>query len=341
MELYNKLSKKQRIELIEKAGENRFTLSFYKYHSIKNPEIFRNFLFVELTKIDALGRIYVASEGINAQLSIPSTNIQNLKIILDDIPFLKDVRLNIAIEHDNKSFLKLKIKIRDKIVADGLDDTEYDLNKSGKHLNAEEFNALLESKDTITIDMRNHYESEIGHFKGANLPDVDTFRDSLPLINKKYTDYKNNKNILMYCTGGIRCEKASAYLLKKGYKNVFQLSGGIVEYARQIKGSKIENKFVGKNFVFDNRMSEKISDEIISFCHQCNEKCDSHTNCNNEACHLLFLQCKKCRKKYNGCCSVGCKENYELPNETRKNLRKGKRSGHKIFKKGRFNHKVF
>ena len=305
MELYNKLSKKQRIELIEKAGENRFTLSFYKYHSIKNPEIFRNFLFVELTKIDALGRIYVASEGINAQLSIPSKNIQNLKIILDDIPFLKDVRLNIAIEHDNKSFLKLKIKIRDKIVADGLDDTEYDLNKSGKHLNAEEFNALLESKDTITIDMRNHYESEIGHFKGANLPDVDTFRDSLPLINKKYSDYKNNKNILMYCTGGIRCEKASAYLLKKGYKNVFQLSGGIVEYARQIKGSKIENKFVGKNFVFDNRMSEKISDEIISFCHQCNEKCDSHINCNNEACHLLFLQCKKCRKKYNGCCRVG------------------------------------
>ena len=166
---------------------------------------------------------------------------------------------------------------------------------------AEQFNSLLEDKNTITVDMRNHYESEIGHFKGADLPDVDTFRESLPIINDKYKNQKTKKNILMYCTGGIRCEKASAYLIKNGYKNVYQLEGGIIEYARQIKKYDIENKFIGKNFVFDNRLSESISKQIISFCHQCDEKCDNHVNCNNEACHLLFLQCEKCYEKYSGC----------------------------------------
>ena len=340
MELYNKLSKKERIKLIKKAGEKRFTLSFYKYHSIKNLEIFRNFLFIELTKLDTLGRIYVAKEGINAQLSLPSKNIDKLKSVIDDIYFLNNIRLNIAVEHDNESFLKLKIKIRDKIVADGLSNSDYDLKKNGQHLNAKQFNKLLEHEKTITIDMRNHYESEIGHFKGAELPDVDTFRESLPVINKKYKEHKVNKNILMYCTGGIRCEKASAFLIKNGYKNVYQLEGGIIEYTRQIKKYNIENKFVGKNFVFDNRRAEKISDQIISFCHQCGEKCDNHVNCNNEACHLLFLQCEICCKKYSGCCSSDCKEIYELPIEEQKQLRKGKRNSNKIFKKGRFIQKV-
>ncbi len=340
MELYNKLSKKERIKLIEKAGEKRFTLSFYKYHSIKNLEIFRNFLFIELNKLDTLGRIYIAKEGINAQLSLPSKNIDNLKSVIDDISFLNNVRLNIAVEHDNQSFLKLKIKIRDKIVADGLSERDYDLEKNGQHLNAEEFNKLLDDEKTITIDMRNHYESEIGHFKGAELPDVDTFRESLPIINKKYKAHKVKKNILMYCTGGIRCEKASAFLIKNGYKNVYQLEGGIIEYTRQIKKHNIENKFVGKNFVFDNRRAEKISDQIISFCHQCGEKCDNHVNCNNEACHLLFLQCEKCYQKFIGCCNSDCKEVYELAIDQLKKLRKGKRNSNKIFKKGRFIQKV-
>ena len=253
MELYNKLSKKERIQLIEKAGEKRFTLSFYKYYQIKNTKIFRNFLYVELNKLDVLGRIYIAKEGINAQLSLPSKNIERLKKTIDQIPFLKKIRLNIAIEHDDHSFLKLKIKIRKKIVADGLKNKDYDINKNGVHVNAKEFNELLVNQNTIAIDMRNHYESEIGHFDGANLPDVDSFRESLPIINDRYKKFKKTKNILMYCTGGIRCEKASAYMIKNGYKNVFQLEGGIIEYVRQVKSQKIENKFKGRNFVFDNR----------------------------------------------------------------------------------------
>ena len=341
MDLYNKLSKKDRIKLIEKAGEKRFTLSFYKYELIKNLEIFRNFLFVQFNSIDVLGRIYIANEGINAQLSLPAKNIYLLKKVLDEISFLKNVRSNIAIEHDNESFLKLKIKIRDKIVADGLGNDEYDLKNNGIHVNASEFNELLNDKNTIAIDMRNHYESEIGHFEGANLPDVDTFRESLPIINKKYSKHKKDKKILMYCTGGIRCEKASAYLMQNGYEKVYQLEGGIIEYTRQVKSQDIQNKFIGKNFVFDNRRSERISQKIISKCHQCGSKCDDHVNCNNEACHLLFIQCEKCRIKYNGCCSADCEEIYQLPVDDQKKLRKGKKNSNKIFKKGRFKHKVF
>ena len=341
MDLYNKLSKKDRIKLIEKAGEKRFTLSFYKYELIKNLEIFRNFLFVQFNSIDVLGRIYIANEGINAQLSLPAKNIYLLKKILDEISFLKNVRLNIAIEHDNESFLKLKIKIRDKIVADGLGNDEYDLKNNGIHVNASEFNELLNDENTIAIDMRNHYESEIGHFEGANLPDVDTFRESLPIINKKYSKHKKDKKILMYCTGGIRCEKASAYLMQNGYEKVYQLEGGIIEYTRQVKSQDIQNKFIGKNFVFDNRRSERISQKIISKCHQCGSKCDEHVNCNNEACHLLFIQCEKCKIKYSGCCSADCEEIYQLPLDDQKKLRKGKKNSNKIFKKGRFKHKVF
>ena len=340
MQLYNKLNKKERLDLINKAGGKRLTLSFYKYHNIKNPNIFRNYLFVEWNNLNVLGRIYVAHEGINAQLSVHSNKLIEFKKSIDNISFLKGVRLNIAIEHRNDAFLKLKIKIKEKIVADGLETNDYDLSLSGKHVDANEFNQLLDDEETITIDMRNHYESEIGHFKGAELPDVDSFRESLPLINKKYENFKKNKNILMYCTGGIRCEKASAYLIDNGYEKVFQLNGGIIEYTRQVNENNIENKFIGKNFVFDNRLSERVSAEIISNCHQCGNKSDKHTNCNNEACHLLFIQCEDCAKKYSGCCSKKCEEVYLLPIDQQKKLRKGKRNSNKIFKKGRFNKSI-
>lgn len=335
MELYNKLSAKQRAVLIEKAGGKRLTLSFYKYHEIKNTKLFRDHLYLTWNALDVLGRIYIANEGINAQLSVPSESFDDFKTSIDEIDFLKEVRLNIAIEHDNHSFLKLKIKLRNKIVADGLDSVSIDLNKSGEHLNAKQFNDLVEKPETILVDMRNHYESEIGHFEGAILPDVDSFRESLPIIEKSLNKHKESKNIVMYCTGGIRCEKASAFLKHKGFKNVFQLEGGIIEYTRQVKEKGIKNKYLGKNFVFDHRRSESISSEIISDCHQCGEKCDDHVNCANEACHLLFIQCEKCSKLYDNCCSPKCKEIHSLPLEKQKKLRKGKGNSNKIFKKGR------
>ena len=285
MQLYNKLSAKERAALIREAGKDRMTISFYQYAKIGNPQIFRDHLFINWDKLEVLGRIYVAHEGINAQLSVPAENFNQFKAHLESISFLKDVRLNIAIEQDNMSFLKLKVKVRNKILADGLNDDSFDVTNIGKHLDAKSFNEMLADPNTICVDMRNHYESEIGHFKGAVRPDVDTFRDSLDIIEADLKNHKEDKNLVMYCTGGIRCEKASAYYKHKGFKNVFQLEGGIIEYARQVKDAGLENQFLGKNFVFDHRLAEEISSDIVSNCHQCGEPCDSHTNCANVACH--------------------------------------------------------
>lgn len=335
MQLYNNLSAKERAELIKKAGKERLTISFYQYAKIGNPEIFRNHLFLTWNEINVLGRIYVANEGINAQLSVPADYFSNLKKHLDSITFLENVRLNIAVEQDNFSFLKLKVKVRDKIVADGLNDNTFDVTNIGVHLNAEQFNEIIENSDTVLVDMRNHYESEIGHFKNAVTPDVDTFRDSLDIIEEDLKDNKEDKNLVMYCTGGIRCEKASAYYKHKGFKNVYQLEGGIINYTRQVNEKELENKFIGKNFVFDHRRSERISEDVIANCHQCGKPCDIHVNCANEACHLLFIQCKECAKKMNDCCSIECKDIAALPYEKQKELRKGQHKSNLIFKKGR------
>lgn len=335
MQLYNTLSAIERAALIEQAGKERLTISFYTYAHIGNTTIFRNHLFIHWNEMDVLGRIYVADEGINAQLSVPAENFSVFKAHLDSISFLENVRLNIAIEQDNLSFLKLKVKVRKKIVADGLEDNSFDVTNKGIHVGAEQFNELIEDPDTVLVDMRNHYESEIGHFKNAITPDVDTFRDSLDIIEKDLADHKKDKKLVMYCTGGIRCEKASAYYKHKGFEQVYQLEGGIIEYTRQVEQKKLENKFRGKNFVFDRRRGERISDDIIANCHQCGAPCDDHVNCANEACHLLFIQCKSCAEKMNNCCSDACKEVHELPYEEQKALRKGKVVSNKIFKKGR------
>ena len=341
MQLYNTLSAKERATLLEEAGEDRLTLSFYQYAKIGNPELFRNYLFVAWDALEVLGRIYVANEGINAQLSLPAQKFNAFKEFLDSIYFLENSRLNIALEQDLKSFLKLKVKVRDKIVADGLNDATFDVTNIGVHVDASTFNNLMEDPDTVLVDMRNHYESEIGHFKNAITPDVDTFRDSLDTIEEDLKDHKEDKKLVMYCTGGIRCEKASAYYKHKGFKNVFQLEGGIIEYARQVNNQGLENKFLGKNFVFDQRRSERISDDVISNCHQCGEACDTHINCANEGCHLLFIQCEVCSEKLEYTCSKECYEMIQLPFEEQKKLRKGKHASNKIFKKGRSSKLVF
>ena len=335
MQLYNKLSAEERRELILEAGTERLTLSFYQYYHIENPQLFRDHLFVHWNELEVLGRIYVAHEGINGQLSVPAPRFEAFKTFLDSIDFLKGVRLNIAVEQDNESFLKLTVKVRHKIVADGLNDASFDVTNKGVHVNAQRFNELLTDPKTVCVDMRNHYESEIGHFDGAVTPDVDTFRESLPIIEKDLSDHKEDKNLLMYCTGGIRCEKASAYFKHKGFQNVFQLEGGIIEYTRQVKDQGLENKFKGKNFVFDERRGERISNDIISQCHQCGAPCDTHVNCANPACHLLFIQCPSCKEKTQTCCSEACQEVINLPEAEQKKLRRGTHNSNKIFKKGR------
>ncbi|HMK06130.1 MAG TPA: rhodanese-related sulfurtransferase [Flavobacterium sp.] len=335
MQLYNTLSAEERAVMIDDAGKQRLTLSFYAYAQIENPTQFRNELFLAWNPLEVLGRIYVAHEGINAQLSLPADHFYEFKDTIEKYDFMKGIRLNIAVEHDDHSFLKLTVKVRDKIVADGLSDDSFDPTNIGIHLKAKEFNELLEDPDTIVVDMRNHYESEIGHFMNAIKPDVDTFRESLPIIETQLSEHKSDKKLLMYCTGGIRCEKASAYFKHKGFENVYQLEGGIIEYTRQVKAEGLESKFIGKNFVFDHRLGERITDDIVSQCHQCGKPCDVHTNCANEGCHLLFIQCEECAAAMEGCCSTECVAIIHLPEDEQKAVRRGIKNGNKIFKKGK------
>lgn len=339
MQLHNKYNRKLLKEQIKADIRPRTTLSFYQYWKLEDPHAFRDELFLKLSALDVLGRIYVAKEGINAQISVPTENFESMKNVLYSYSFMNGIRLNIAVEDDGKSFFVLDIKVRYKIVADGLNDETFDVTNKGIHLKAEEFNKLAEDPNTIIVDMRNHYEHEVGHFENAILPDVDTFREALPVVEKILEPHKD-KNIVMYCTGGIRCEKASAYYKHKGFKNVYQLEGGIIEYARRAKEQNIPIKFKGKNFVFDERLGEKISDEVIAKCHQCGTPCDTHVNCVNDGCHLLFIQCDTCKEKYEGCCSTECQETIHLPLEQQNKLRKGINKGRQVFKKGRFQLKL-
>ncbi|MEJ7671318.1 MAG: rhodanese-related sulfurtransferase [Chitinophagaceae bacterium] len=305
-------------------------MSFYQYAEISDPTTFRDELYKNLNALKVFGRIYVAFEGINAQLSVPVSNFDFFKGYLYSISFLNNVRLNIAVDNPDKDldkfgkgFWVLKIKVRDKIVADGITDTRFDMNKKGRYVDAKQFNLLTADPATVVVDMRNHYEYEVGHFENAIQIPSDTFREQLPMAVDMLKNNKD-KNIIMYCTGGIRCEKASAYMLHNGFKNVFHLEGGIIHYSNTVRAENLANKFKGKNFVFDDRMGEKIGSDVISNCHQCAKPCDEHTNCKNDGCHLLFIQCKDCANKYDGCCSVECKSIYNMPEGEQKNCAKEK-----------------
>lgn len=314
----------------------RTTVSFYRYVRFEDPQNIRDRLFRDWSELNCLGRIYIAKEGINAQMSVPDHRLSEFLERLRQYPGLDGIPVKYAIEDNGKSFFKLTVKVRPRIVADGLDDDAFDVTNVGNHLTAVEFHGLVDDPDVVVVDMRNHYESEVGHFKGAVCPPADTFREEIEMVTSLFEDQKDRK-ILLYCTGGIRCEKASAFLRCKGFKDVNQLHGGILEYARQIKLLNLESKFIGKNFVFDERMGETVNGEVIAYCHQCGEKCDTHVNCANDLCHLLFIQCTECALRYSGCCSEECSHILHLPESERKLLAQPfqkKFGNRKAFRKG-------
>jgi len=333
--LHNRISNEELKQRMYAETEPRKTVSFYKYFHIAEPATFRDELYKTFYELKVFGRIYVAHEGINGQVSVPESNYEAFQAALYAAdPALDGIRMNIAVDDDGKSFWVLRIKVRPKIVADGIDDPNFDPAKMGTHLKAKEFNELAAQPDTIIVDMRNHYEYEVGHFENALEVPSDTFRDQLPMAVDMLND-KRDKNIIMYCTGGIRCEKASAYLLHNGFKNVFQLEGGIIEYTRRAKEEGLPLKFKGKNFVFDDRLGERITEDVIAQCHICGKPCDTHTNCKNDGCHLLFIQCEECAVKYEGCCSEGCQEEMHLPKDEQKNRRAGRENGTMVFNKSK------
>ncbi len=319
--LRNKIDRRTLRDRMEKSPGERRTLSFYRYHQIEDPTGFRNEFYQKMTEIGVFGRVYVANEGINGQISVPAEQLDLFKNALETFPFLKNLRLNFAREDDGRSFFLLDVKVRKKIVADGLDDPDFDPSDMGTHLSAADFNEITSRPDTILVDMRNHYESEVGHFEGAILPDVETFREELPMVVELLAERKKQP-VVMYCTGGIRCEKASAWLKHNGFELIFQLEGGIIEYDRQVREQGLENKFLGKNFVFDERRGERIGPQVIAKCHQCGQPCDVHQNCANDCCHLLFIQCDECREKMGGCCASECLNFSKLPIEEQRLLGK-------------------
>lgn len=332
MQLRNIYSKEDLRKKLAAEKFSRKTLSFYRYVIIHKVDEFRDRLYADFTNLNILGRIYVAQEGINAQINVPDPNWEAFLDYLKNSPELKNMPLKIAVEDSPESFLKLIVRKKNKIVADGLSDNSYDVTNVGRHLNAEEFNHAIDN-GAMVIDMRNHYESEVGYFENAIKPDADTFRQAM---YQAIDLAKGNeeKEILLYCTGGIRCEKASAWFKHNGFKNVNQLYGGIIEYAKEIKEKKLPNRFKGKNFVFDQRMGERISNEIVSACHQCGNPCDTHVNCANDDCHLLFIQCDVCKQNTKGCCTPECQTIFNLPIEEQIKLRKGKtkQNAHAVYK---------
>lgn len=332
--LHNRVSNEELKQRLMEEPFPRTTISFYQYFPIQNPQEFRDFLYKNLNAIQVFGRIYVANEGINAQISVPTANFEAFKTFLYSIPYLEGLRLNIAVDDDGKSFWVLKIKVREKIVADGINDPDFSMENKGKYVNATQMNEMLKDPEIVVIDMRNHYEYEVGHFVNALEVPSDTFREQLPMAVDMMKG-KEDKNIIMYCTGGIRCEKASAYMLHKGFKNVFHLEGGIINYAKQAKEAGIDAKFIGKNFVFDDRLGERITEDVIAHCHQCGKPCDTHINCKNNGCHLLFIQCPECAEKYEECCSTECKDTLHLPIERQKQIRAGVYNGQNIFNKSK------
>ncbi|RXK85448.1 oxygen-dependent tRNA uridine(34) hydroxylase TrhO [Filimonas effusa] len=332
--LHNRISQEELKQRLYAETEARTTISFYQYFTIANPQEFRDSLYKQLFALKVFGRIYIAKEGINAQISVPQSGFEELRACLYAIPALNGLRLNIAVDDDGKSFWVLKIKVRDKIVADGINDPSFSMEQRGKYLDASGVNELIDDKNTVFVDMRNHYEYEVGHFVNAIEVPSDTFRDQLPMAVDMLRG-QEDKNIVMYCTGGIRCEKASAYMLHHGFKNVFHLEGGIINYAKQVKDNGMDSKFIGKNFVFDDRLGERITNDVIASCHQCGKPCDAHTNCKNDGCHLLFIQCEECAEKYAGCCSEECKETIHMPVARQKELRKGVENGQNIFNKSK------
>ncbi|MFC3395258.1 rhodanese-related sulfurtransferase [Brenneria rubrifaciens] len=333
--LHNRVSNKELKARMLAETEPRTTVSFYKYFTVDEPKAFRDRLYIQFQQLNVFGRVYIAAEGINAQISVPNNHFDAFKTVLFNAHSALDrIRLNIALDDDGKSFWVLRMKVREQIVADGIDDPTFNPANVGQYLKAEQVNAMAEDPNTLFVDMRNHYEYEVGHFENAIEVPSDTFREQLPMAVEMLNN-KRDKNIVMYCTGGIRCEKASAFMLHHGFENVYHVEGGIIEYARQAKAKGLPLKFMGKNFVFDERMGERISDDVIAHCHQCGTSCDSHINCRNEGCHLLFIQCPSCAEKYEGCCSANCQEEMKLPLPEQRVRRSGRENGMKIFNKSK------
>ncbi|MHB8443325.1 MAG: oxygen-dependent tRNA uridine(34) hydroxylase TrhO [Patescibacteria group bacterium] len=278
---------------------------YYKYIKIENPKAFLKSQKKLCLRLNLKGRIIISWEGLNGTLSGSKSSVEAYKkALLEDIRFSDIVFKESDVSGD--IFPKLSIKIRDEIVTlkEKIDIVSKE-SKKGKYISPGDFHNIVVNKDhdTVILDARNNYESLIGRFRGAVTPDIDNFRD-LPKYLKNLRKYKNKK-VVMYCTGGVRCEKASALLLQNGFKDVYQLKDGILNYAKYHP-----EDFEGKCYVFDKRIAvllDKDNVKIISRCKHCGTTSDIYINCANKKCNMQFISCKSCIEEFNRTCSMDCK----------------------------------
>lgn len=288
--------------------KNYITISFYKFFYVSNPLKFLLFLKLKLKSFQVLGRIYISYEGINAQINIPIKKFYKIIFFFEKLDInLKNIFINFSPYNTDISFLKLIIKFKKQIISRNIiENFHFSYKNTGIYLNAMEVNDNILDSDAIFVDMRNIYEYEIGHFYNALTIPANTFRDQLMKLKNILSSYRDKK-IIMYCTGGIRCEISTALLNFYGFKKVYQIYGGILEYIKQVKIYHLPNYFKGKLFVFDNRLSIPINFDYLSKCKNCDQKTyRSHVNCANSLCHILFVQCYFCYLKLKSFCSEKC-----------------------------------
>jgi len=283
-----------------------WVLAFYHFVSIENPfaEVARHKSF--LADRDATCRIYISAEGINGQFSATCADAQAYMDWMRQHPEFKDVHFKIHTHHE-QAFPRKTIKYRPKLVAI---DAEVDLSQRGEHVSPKRWKEMLETvDDRILIDVRNDYEWKLGRFEGAELPPCETFREFTEYADrlKEKADIKKTP-VMMYCTGGIRCELYSAILKQKGFENIYQLDGGVIGYGLE-QGN---DHWLGKLFVFDDRLAVSISDKeespVIGTCHHCEKPAEAYYNCANMDCNTLFLCCPDCVPKFTGCCCSACQQ---------------------------------
>ncbi|RYL90349.1 rhodanese-related sulfurtransferase [Sporolactobacillus sp. THM7-4] len=301
-------------------------LLYYKYVPIDDPETFAEEHLTFCKSLGLKGRILVAREGLNGTVS---GTVEQTQIYMDTLhrdPRFSDLVFKVD-PADGHAFKKMHVRPRKEIVALKLEEDIDPHQMTGKHLKPEEFYEALQDKDTIVIDARNDYETQIGHFRNAILPDIGAFRDLPKWIEKNLADYKDKK-VLTYCTGGIRCEKFSGYLIRAGFRDVSQLEGGIVEYGKdpRVKGKLYD----GKCYVFDQRISVPVNrtdeDVVVGHCHHCGKTCDRIVNCANPECNKQYICCEACEEKYHRSCCDACRTHprnrYDLERKQKNEERK-------------------
>lgn len=281
-------------------------LLFYKYVNIEDPVAIQTWQLRLCKRLGLTGRVIVATEGINGTLGGTMEATQSYKEAMEEHPLFGGIDFKQA-PGDASFFPRTRIMIRKEIVALGIDPELLTVKDGGKHLTPEETHALLNNPpaDLVILDTRNNYESRIGTFRNSIIPDIDTFREFPEFIDATLDQYKD-KTVLMHCTGGVRCERATAYLKVKGVaKEIYQIQGGIQRYIEKYP----DGHFRGSNYVFDGRVSERINDDILSECDLCAIPCDEYNNCMNALCNKQYLACADCVIAFKECCSKAC---YEL-----------------------------